>query len=154
MVNPVNPLEKPEQGTLVEFWPVGNCKVTFPLAVVPLTTPVCEFTFTLFEQLNALVPVTLFKTNVELPEIVNVTGFTMTEAVSVLTPFICPTLDSVPSSSTPPDVHFENVIIRLEFSKNIAPGLTLTVPVTPAVPASEQAWDALTGNEVAVEPVT
>ena len=104
------------------FWPVGYCKVAFPLEVMPLKVPACKFTFTLFEQLNALVPVMLFKINVELPEIVNVTGFTMTaEGVFVLLAFICPELDSVPSSSTPLEVHFENVIVKLAFSEDVPP---------------------------------
>jgi hypothetical protein len=47
---------------------------------MPLKVPACKFTFTLFEQLNALLPVTPFKMNVELPESVKVTGFTMTAA--------------------------------------------------------------------------
>jgi len=106
----------------VVFWPVGYCKVAFPVEVMALKVPACKFTFTLFEQLNALVPVTPFKMNVELPESVKVTGFTMAAAgVFVLLAFICPELDSVPSSSTPPDVHFENVIVKLAFSEDVPP---------------------------------
>ena len=118
----MNPLEKPEQGTLVVFCPVGYCTVAFPFEVMPLNVPACKFTFTLFEQLNALVPVTLFKMNVELPESVKVTGFTMAaEGVFVLSAFICPELDSIPSSSIPLEVHFENAIVRLAFSEDIPP---------------------------------
>jgi hypothetical protein len=136
----------------VVFCPVGYCKVTFPVEVMPLVLPALKFTFRLFEQANTVVPVTLFTMKVEVPEIVKVTGFTTMLAVDV-SMFSCPMPASVPSSSTPPEVHFEKVMAKLAPTVSFVPELDtrLAVPVVPTVPASGQGWDTFTGSEVAVE---
>jgi hypothetical protein len=142
----LNPSENPEQGTTTVFCPVGYCSVAFPV-VTRFSVFAFKSTVKLFEHANMVVPVTPPRLKDEVPEMVNVIGFTTTLGVRKST-FTCPTLGNDPSSSTPFAMHFEKAMVT--FVPNTAfvleLGIPVTVPVVPTVPPSAHDADTLIGT--------